>query len=861
MQHLPAEEIEAISLEMAKLRTVDPAQDQPGPQRVRRTPPTRWSSPPRAAWTSRARCSSARSAPRARRRSSPACRRRWSAGRSSSCARRRRSRSSPSSTASRRRRSRSSSRTSTRRSPRRCCPSSSPRSRPTSPRASPSMSEISPDVLQVVERVIKQKLSSVITQEYAASGGVKSLAEILNHTDRPTERNILDRLAESNADLAEQIRLLLFTFEDIVKLEDRHVQLVLREVDQKDLALALRGVPQDVKEKVLTNMSQRGAEMLREEMEYQPPQRRVVVEEAQGRIVSIIRRLEEAGRARCSAVPPARTKSSSAARLRVRAAGRPTRSVAAPPGRARRRRPPTSSTPARAEADAIREPRARRASRPASTPAWPPPTSALAPAPRRSPRRMPRWAPSASAPPTPSRRTRSSSRCASPRRRWAPRSRRGPSTSSTSSAAALRRLLERDRVSCSSTPTTSSSCATPAAALKAHARRHRRARRAGRAPRRRAAARSCAPRPARSTAAWRPSSSARARRSIDALIEGDDGVSAADARPRAAPRSTRADLHARHGARPQPHRPRRRGHRPAGAASASCATSTAGRGREPIPAEVVGFRDGATLLMPLGALDGIGPGSAVTATGSELRVDVGDGLLGRVVDGLGRPIDGRARSRTPVPRATTADAARPADAPAHRGAHHARRPRDGRAHPVRPRPAPGHLRRLGRRQVVAARDDRPLDVGRRSTSSRSSASEAARSASSSSATSATRSQHSVVIVATSDQPALVRLKAAFTATAIAEHFRDAGKDVMLMMDSVTRFAMAQREVGLAVGEPPATRGYTPSVFAMLPEAARALGHLAERVDHRALHRARRRRRHGRAGRRRRARRSSTATSC
>jgi flagellar motor switch protein FliG len=158
-----------------------------------------------------------------------------------------------------------------------------------------SMAEISPDVLQVVERVIKQKLSSVITQEYAASGGVKSLAEILNHTDRPTERNILDRLAESNADLAEQIRLLLFTFEDIVKLEDRHVQLILREVDQKDLALALRGVPQDVKEKVLKNMSQRGAEMLREEMEYQPPQRRVVVEEAQGRIVSIIRRLEESG--------------------------------------------------------------------------------------------------------------------------------------------------------------------------------------------------------------------------------------------------------------------------------------------------------------------------------------------------------------------------------------------------------------------------------------------------------------------------------------------------------------------------------------------------------------------------------------
>jgi flagellar motor switch protein FliG len=157
------------------------------------------------------------------------------------------------------------------------------------------MHEVSPEVLQVVERCVKQKLSSVVTQEYTMSGGVKSLAEILNHTDRPTERNILDRLAESNAELAEQIRLLLFTFEDVVKLEDRHVQLVLREVDQKDLALALRGVPQEVKEKVLKNMSVRGAEMLREEMEYQPPQRRIVVEEAQGRIVSIIRRLEEAG--------------------------------------------------------------------------------------------------------------------------------------------------------------------------------------------------------------------------------------------------------------------------------------------------------------------------------------------------------------------------------------------------------------------------------------------------------------------------------------------------------------------------------------------------------------------------------------
>jgi len=157
------------------------------------------------------------------------------------------------------------------------------------------MGETSPDVVKQVENVIRQKLASVVQQEYSVAGGVKSLAEILNHADRSTERNVLDSLGETDEELAAEVRRLLFVFEDVVKLDDRAIQLVLREADQKDLALALRGVNDEVKDRILANMSERGAQMLVEEMEYQPPQRKRVVEEAQGRIVAIVRKLEEAG--------------------------------------------------------------------------------------------------------------------------------------------------------------------------------------------------------------------------------------------------------------------------------------------------------------------------------------------------------------------------------------------------------------------------------------------------------------------------------------------------------------------------------------------------------------------------------------
>ncbi|REJ36410.1 MAG: EscN/YscN/HrcN family type III secretion system ATPase [Bacillota bacterium] len=237
-------------------------------------------------------------------------------------------------------------------------------------------------------------------------------------------------------------------------------------------------------------------------------------------------------------------------------------------------------------------------------------------------------------------------------------------------------------------------------------------------------------------------------------------------------------------------------------------------GGKPIPAEVVGFHERAVLMMPLGDVTGLGPGSRVEALGRPLSVAVGDGILGRVVDGLGRPLDGGPPiAGTPVPLDN---------------------------HPPQP---------LRRRRV-----NEPLSLGVRAVDALLTCGKGQRlgifagSGVGKSTLLAMMARNteadvtcigligergrevreflerdlgeeglrrSVVVVATSDQPPLVRVKAALLVTAIAEYFRDRGRDVLLLMDSVTRVALAQREVGLATGEPPATRGYTPSVFTFL----------------------------------------------
>ncbi len=246
-------------------------------------------------------------------------------------------------------------------------------------------------------------------------------------------------------------------------------------------------------------------------------------------------------------------------------------------------------------------------------------------------------------------------------------------------------------------------------------------------------------------------------------------------------------------------------------------------GRPPIKAEVVGFRDNRVLLMPLGVMEGIKPGSDVVATRQTQRVMVGDALLGRMLDGLGQPMDGgpalNMLHTVPLHAAPPNAITRPRiKEPLQTGV----RALDGCL-------TLGKGQRLGifagsgvgkstLMGMIARNTTADVNVialvGERGREVRDFVEESL---------GPEGVQRSIVIVATSDQPALVRIKAAFVATAIAEYFRDQGADVMLMMDSITRLALAQREVGLAIGEPPATRGYTPSVFAILPRLLERAG--------------------------------------
>ncbi len=157
------------------------------------------------------------------------------------------------------------------------------------------MDRTSPEIIREVEGVLEKKLASLGTQDYTIAGGINAIVQILNNVDRATEKTILETLEVQDPDLSEEIKKLMFVFEDITKMDDRSIQMVLREVDSKDLALALKGSSEEVASKVKKNMSKRAAEMLEEDIAFLGPVRLRDVEEAQQRIVNVIRRLEEAG--------------------------------------------------------------------------------------------------------------------------------------------------------------------------------------------------------------------------------------------------------------------------------------------------------------------------------------------------------------------------------------------------------------------------------------------------------------------------------------------------------------------------------------------------------------------------------------
>jgi len=157
------------------------------------------------------------------------------------------------------------------------------------------MDRTSPEIIKEVESVLEKKLSAVASNEYARAGGIQAIVDVLNQVDRGTEKNILDKLEEDDPELVEEIKKRMFVFEDIVLLTDRAVQLVLRQVETHDLALALKTASDEVENIIKSNMSQRAAEMLEEDIEFMGPVRIREVEDAQQRIVNVIRELEESG--------------------------------------------------------------------------------------------------------------------------------------------------------------------------------------------------------------------------------------------------------------------------------------------------------------------------------------------------------------------------------------------------------------------------------------------------------------------------------------------------------------------------------------------------------------------------------------
>ena len=157
------------------------------------------------------------------------------------------------------------------------------------------MDRTAPEIVREVERVLERKMAAVFSQGFTFAGGVKEVAEILNRVERATEKTIMATLEEKNPELADEISRLMFTFDDIVYVDDSGIQKALREIESKDLALALKTANEEVAQKIFKNMSERARAMIREEIEFMGPVRLKNVEEAQQKIVAVIRRLEEAG--------------------------------------------------------------------------------------------------------------------------------------------------------------------------------------------------------------------------------------------------------------------------------------------------------------------------------------------------------------------------------------------------------------------------------------------------------------------------------------------------------------------------------------------------------------------------------------